>query len=342
MDAGFAPLQLNEAEQNAIRSFLSANPKLNRRPRFSGLPQVFVRGQPLRFPMIHRVILLAASGVDPMWLGRTYVGYHLDRRELVTVLGPLTIADLPPEWLSRPRFDGVNWEQWFTERQARRERVVTPYVERYALIKEGDFFICIKPYPSPVRLLHILGQLRKNGSTGLDEVDALQAGLCATYGLAALRKEESSCRCRPEELLVPRAADGKRWLFGETQIADDAIYHMGTLPGAVPAIPVAVAPKVVRYLDSEVAQTFALGEMIYTLLCGRPPFDSGKQYAFTMAALKDAHLPVENIRPDLQISTRELIDRCLSLEPNDRPQRLSELARDLETCIRRLRYANSV
>jgi serine/threonine protein kinase len=342
METEFAGIELKESEQNAIRSFLSANPQLNRRPRFSGLPQVFVRGQPLRFPMIHRVILLAASGVDPMWLGRTYVGYHLDRRELVTVLGPLTHKDLPEDWLTRPRFDGVTWEQWFSERQIRRQRVVSPYIERFALVKEDDFYICIKPYPSAVRLLHILGQIRKSGRTGLEELDALQAVLCATYGLAALRAEDSSCRCRPEELLVPSSADRSKWLFHETQLADDAIYHMGTLPGAVPALPVAPAPKVVRFLDSEVAQNFALGETLYTLLCGRPPFNPGKQYAFTKAPLKEAHVPVDTIRPELFNGTKDLIDACLSLEPSQRPQKLSHLARELERCIRRLRYAHTV
>jgi hypothetical protein len=332
-------LQLTDREQKTIRAFLQVNPQLNRRPRFNGLQQIFVSGQPLRFPMIHNVVLLAASGVDPMWLGRTYVGYHIDRRELVTVLGPLTASDLPSEWLARPRFDGLNWEQWFNERQSRRERVVSPYVERFALVKEGDYYICIKPYPSPVRLLHILGQYRKSGQTGLQEVDALQAALCACFGLSALRREDSSSRCRPEELLVPRSQDGSQWNFSETQIADDAIYHMGTLPGAVPAMPMAAAPKVVRYLDSEVAQTFALGETLYTLLCGRPPFNPGKHYAFTRAPLREEHAPIDVIRPDVLPATRDLVDRCLALESKERPQRLADFAREVEVCIRRLRYS---
>ncbi|HUG28358.1 MAG TPA: serine/threonine-protein kinase, partial [Gemmatimonadales bacterium] len=76
---------------------------------------------------------------------------------------------------------------------------------------------------------------------------------------------------------------------------------------------------------------YAFGVMAYELLAGEPPFQ-----AQTTARLLAAHMnePPPDLlarRPDCPPALADMVMRCLAKEPDDRPQRASELNRHLET-----------
>jgi hypothetical protein len=230
------------------------------------------------------------------------------------------------------------WLQWFGERVELAERIQSPYVERLNLIQDEDYFLCVKPYPAHSSLSAVLGVRRKQFYTGLEELDALQAVLAATHGLQALRVEDCSSRCRPDELLVPHKADGSLD-FTTTQVADAGIYRLSMLPGMVPKLPAGMSRPVVRYLEPELAQVFALGETLYVLLCNRPPFQPVKEFATLRMALSETHEPPQRFRAELLDCTVDLLNRCLSRRPEKRPPTLAHLARELEFAIRRARFS---
>jgi serine/threonine protein kinase len=72
----------------------------------------------------------------------------------------------------------------------------------------------------------------------------------------------------------------------------------------------------------------------YTLICGFPPFSGASSIDVCAKKLnKEPELPEKKINASLARDLQKLLLRCLSLDPERRPQSTQRLAKDLLACV---------
>lgn len=79
----------------------------------------------------------------------------------------------------------------------------------------------------------------------------------------------------------------------------------------------------------ERADVFALGAILYEMLCGRPAF-SGDILAVAAAVRMHRFTPIAHGRADVPVRMRVLVDRCLEPGPDDRPRDVGSMVRELD------------
>lgn len=70
---------------------------------------------------------------------------------------------------------------------------------------------------------------------------------------------------------------------------------------------------------------WSVGVILYELLCDRVPFEGESLPMICMAIKQDPHTPITELNPFVHPELAQLIDRCLSKDPAQRPQDAGEL-----------------
>ena len=84
------------------------------------------------------------------------------------------------------------------------------------------------------------------------------------------------------------------------------------------------------------SDVYALGLMLYELLCGRVPFDGETFMGVINQHLVDPPRPLLELNPSIQVppSLEAVVYRCLAKKARNRPQSMRELADELVTALR--------
>ena len=103
--------------------------------------------------------------------------------------------------------------------------------------------------------------------------------------------------------------------------------------------PMYMAPERFLYhsADSPAVDTYALGIMLYEMLCGRPPFireSDSTIHRVMMQHIQEEPPPMRAFRPDLRLpdGLEQLIIRCLAKDPAQRINSMETLVRLLKSC----------
>jgi tetratricopeptide (TPR) repeat protein len=78
------------------------------------------------------------------------------------------------------------------------------------------------------------------------------------------------------------------------------------------------------------ADIYAFGVMAYEMLAGRPPFLRPSAQALLAAQMSELPRPITELRPDAPPLLAELVTRCLTKDPDARPQSAADLVKVLE------------
>lgn len=82
---------------------------------------------------------------------------------------------------------------------------------------------------------------------------------------------------------------------------------------------------------------FSLGVMLYQLLCGQLPFKGKDVPGILHAITHDAAIPPQEIKPDVPLRLARIAAKALAKKPEDRYQRASEMARELNRFLEKER-----
>lgn len=137
---------------------------------------------------------------------------------------------------------------------------------------------------------------------------------------------------KPENILVTRGKDGldsiKLLDFGLARLRDGEERSEITNSGALLGTPYYMPPEVIRGREADPrADIYALGAMLYRGLVGVPPYTGNSPIAVLTKALTDDLVPPSKRRPDLDIPAEldEIVCSCLAKDPEQRPQRISDV-----------------
>jgi serine/threonine protein kinase len=169
--------------------------------------------------------------------------------------------------------------------------------------------------------------------------------LCALEPLAAAHAQSIVHRdLKPANVFIARAADGSEHLklldFG---LARDTRQKSGTETGIALGTPYYMSPEQATRpkLISPASDVWSMGVMMYEVLSGHMPFDGETLHAVVINASTEPHMPLAERMPDLDHRLCQLVEHCLSKDPNQRPANAAALLARLAPLLQdeRLRQA---
>jgi formylglycine-generating enzyme required for sulfatase activity/dienelactone hydrolase len=84
-----------------------------------------------------------------------------------------------------------------------------------------------------------------------------------------------------------------------------------------------------RALD-ERSDIFALGVVLYEMLCGRSPFKGDSALSTLASILREAPVAPRELRPSIPPEVERIVLRCLAKQPSDRPGSAASVAHELQ------------
>jgi hypothetical protein len=123
--------------------------------------------------------------------------------------------------------------------------------------------------------------------------------------------------------------------FGLAKTAAAATAAPLTRAGQIVGTPQYMAPEQIARKEVDArTDVYALGSVLYAMLCGRPPFMDNNDDVQLL--YKQVHEPVEPVRvhaPDVSAELEAVVMRALAKSPRDRFQSAAELARALVPAV---------
>jgi serine phosphatase RsbU (regulator of sigma subunit)/pSer/pThr/pTyr-binding forkhead associated (FHA) protein len=141
-------------------------------------------------------------------------------------------------------------------------------------------------------------------------------GLSAIHQLGIIHRD-----IKPDNILMDPLGIAKISDLGLARTVNESESRGLTKTGVIMGTPMYISPEAIRDSTSVDVRSdiYSLGVSLYQLLSGRPPF-MGKTVSELMRShLSGEHTPLRQILPHVQPALCDLIERCLSLDPNKRP-----------------------
>lgn len=135
----------------------------------------------------------------------------------------------------------------------------------------------------------------------------------------------------PQNIIVSFSGTVKLVDFG---IAKAATKIAHTRAGVLKGKYAYMSPEQIRGEETDArSDLFAVGIVLYELLCGRRPFEKENSIQTLKAIVQDPHVDCRALNDEIPDELAEIIDRALTKDPNARYQDAQELQVDLEDFV---------
>jgi serine/threonine-protein kinase len=185
---------------------------------------------------------------------------------------------------------------------------------------DGASYIVMEFVDGPT-LRHVID---KHGPLSVRE--AIRVGVQVAGALEAAHRAGLVHRdIKPLNVLVPATGPVKVTDFGVAKATDvEDLTRAGTVMGTARYL----APEQVNGRPADArTDVYALGLLLYEMLCARPPFGGDTDIATGLARLSMTAPAIRESRPDVPPALDHLVHRCLARDPGRRFQSAAE-ARD--------------
>ena len=126
---------------------------------------------------------------------------------------------------------------------------------------------------------------------------------------------------KPANVMLTAASPGLKLLdFGIAKLRDEELGEGLTATGAILGTPVYMGPEQIEGAGvTDRADIYALGVTLFLLLTGKYPFDTSTPRASLVDRLMHDAPDARSSEPDVPPPLAELVQRCLSRDPAERP-----------------------
>lgn len=179
---------------------------------------------------------------------------------------------------------------------------------------------------TPVQMLQLLKQI----ASGLDYVHSLGIvhGSLKPSNIL-LRSEQNQPRVMIANVGLAQILE----MRGIGQVSHSHP-HLFSVAGTLLTNPAYLAPEVVKGAPSDVrSDMYALGILIYEMLCGRPPFIGSDPVAVALQHVDQPIPPLQSLRPELPLALDGALRSVLERDPARRIQQAEKLVAALESTI---------
>jgi serine/threonine-protein kinase len=152
---------------------------------------------------------------------------------------------------------------------------------------------------------------------GLPVRDVIRIGSQVAEALDAAHRAGLVHRdIKPANVLVPEAGPVKVTDFGIAKaVGVDDLTRTGTVMGTARYL----APEQVNGRPTDArTDVYAVGLLLYEMLCGKPPFGGDTDIATAMARMTTTAPAVRTVRPDVPAALDDVVHRCLARTPDAR------------------------
>jgi eukaryotic-like serine/threonine-protein kinase len=123
--------------------------------------------------------------------------------------------------------------------------------------------------------------------------------------------------------------------FGLARALDGSTEHSRSDSTSFAGSPAYMSPEQVRGMSATTASDiWALGVLLYEMLCGRRPFTGDGPPALFAAVVTDQPTPLREVAPEIPEHLGAVVARCLRKAPCERPASVDALERELSGLIR--------
>ncbi len=268
---------------------------------------------------------LGAGGMGSVFLAEQM---EMERKVVVKVLHPELTA-MNPVAIERFRREAK------AVAQLNHPNIVQVFV--FGQAENGQMYLAME-YIEGRDLAHELGHGPMPQPRSLRILDQVCAALIEAHGAGIVHRD-----LKPENIMLADRHGNPDYVkvldFGIAKLHDHGGAHQPTLTkaGSVFGTPRYMSPEQVKGepVDAR-SDIYALGVILYEMLCGRHPFEATTTIDYLMKHVSEP-VPVPSIEfQDLEITPRieQILLTCLEKSPADRYQSVAELQRDVRLALR--------
>lgn len=142
---------------------------------------------------------------------------------------------------------------------------------------------------------------------------------------------------KPENILLTKKGEAKVADFGLAQLSQGGDRVALTQVGVTMGTPLYMSPEQVhgKQLDGR-SDIYSLGVMAWHMLVGRPPFTGETALAVAVKHLNEQPPSLADARPDIPVGVRNLVERMMSKNKEDRPADAQALLAEIKQLIRQV------
>jgi eukaryotic-like serine/threonine-protein kinase len=174
-----------------------------------------------------------------------------------------------------------------------------------------------------------------------DDQPEIPAEIAACFGIALAQALDAAHAqgiihrdVKPENVMIHKNREVKLTDFGIAQMVDA---QSMTTTGQVLGSPGHMAPEQIEGKECDArSDIFSLGTVLYWLATGKQPFTGRNPHHLLKSIVDGRFIDPLQVKPSIGGTLREIILRCLELDPHKRYQSAGELAQTLSDFVQRV------